>query len=228
MSALGRALMPTSLGGTVLYGIGTEFDRLVSQARQAIWGLRIMAGTRTEVAATIDDLYRVDGKAELIGGRIVPLMPTGRRPNRIAFRIVRSLDDHAEAPHQGEAYTDNMGFTVPKLSSGRESFSPDASYYLGPFPSNAMRFIKGPPTFAVEVRSENDYGEAADEKRASKRADSFEAGTLVVWDVDPEAELIYCYRREDPDVPVVFGAGQDADAEPAVHDWRMPVNRIFA
>ena len=38
---------------------------------------------------------REPGKAELIGGRIVRLMPTGRRPNRIAFQIARSLDDFA-------------------------------------------------------------------------------------------------------------------------------------
>src|SRR6476469_5080291 len=135
---------------------------------RALGELRTMAGTRTEAAATIEDLSRVDGKAELIGGRIVPLMPTGRRPNRIAFRIAKSLDDHAEATRQGEAYTDNMGFTVPRLSSGRESFSPDASYYLGPFPSNEMRFIDGPPVFAMEVRSENDYGEVAEVRLAAK------------------------------------------------------------
>jgi Uma2 family endonuclease len=77
--------------------------------------------------ATVDDLYQVEGKAELIGGSIVHLMSTGRRPNRIAGRIYRKLDDYAEAQGIGEAYTDNMGFTVPILSSGRESFSPDAS-----------------------------------------------------------------------------------------------------
>ena len=135
-----------------------------------------MAGVSTETAATIEDLYRVDGKAELIAGRIVPLMPTGRRPNRIAFRIARSLDDHAEAEHQGEVNTDNMGLTVPKLSSGRESFSPDASYYVGPFPANEMRFIPGPPTFAVEVPARTTYGDPAEERLAAKRADYFEAG----------------------------------------------------
>src|SRR4051812_7691919 len=112
-----------------------------------------MASTRTEAAATLDDLYRVAGKAELIAGRIVPLMPTGRRPNRIAFRIVKSLDSHTEETGRSETYTDNMGFAVPNPSSGRESFSPDASYYSGPFPANPMRFLEGPPTFAVEVRS---------------------------------------------------------------------------
>jgi Uma2 family endonuclease len=191
-------------------------------------GVPRMAGVRTETTATIEDLYRIDGKAELIDGRIVPLLPTGRRPNRIAFRIAKSLDDHAEATQKGEAYTDNMGFAVPKLSSGRESFSPDASYYLGPFPFNEMRFIKGPPTFAVEVRSENDYGDPAEERRAAKRADYFEAGTRVVWDVDPQAGVIRSYSQQSPDHPKVFELGQEADAEPAVHGWRMPVDRILA
>jgi len=77
----------------------------------------------TQTAATIGDLYRVEGKAELIAGRIVPLMATGRLPNRVAFRICRSLDDFAEATGRGEAYTDNMGFAVPRLSSGREQGS---------------------------------------------------------------------------------------------------------
>jgi Uma2 family endonuclease len=182
----------------------------------------------TQTAATIDDLYRVDGKAELIGGRIVHYMATGRRPNRVASRICRGLDDHAEATGRGEAYTDNIGFVVPLLTSGRESFSPDASYFLGPFPANIMRFLEGPPTFAVEVRSENDYGDAAEEAMAAKRADYFEAGTAVVWDVDPVNHRIFKYRADAPDRPEVFAPGQEADAEPAVPGWRIAVNRIFA
>src|SRR5207244_4361414 len=91
--------------------------------------------------ATLDDLYRTPEKAELIGGRIVYLMPTGRKPNRVAGRISRNLDDHAVQTRSGEAYTDNMGFAVPELPSTRESFSPSASYHRGPFPKNPMRFI---------------------------------------------------------------------------------------
>jgi Uma2 family endonuclease len=182
----------------------------------------------TQTAATLDDLYREEGKAELIAGRIVPLMATGRRPSRVALRICRSLDDYAEATGRGEAYPDNIGFAVPPLSSGRESFSPDASYFVGPFPANVMRFLEGPPTFAVEVRSENDYGDAAEEAMTAKRADYFEAGTAVVWDVDPVNDRIHKYRADAPDQPEVFVRGQEADAEPAVPGWRMSVDRIFA
>jgi Uma2 family endonuclease len=177
--------------------------------------------------ATIEDLLRTEGKAELIGGRIVHFMATGRKPNRTAFRIARSLDDHAEATGQGETYTDNMGFTVPELPSGRESFSPDVSYYVGPLPENDMRFIEGPPTLAVEVRSENDYGQAAEREMADKRADYFAAGTLVVWDVDPVAERVHVYRPADPARPATYAPGQDAEAEPAVAGWSIPVNRVF-
>ena len=178
--------------------------------------------------ATLDDLARVDGKAELIAGKIVHEMATGYEPNRVAFRIARSLDDHAEMTGHGVAFTDNMGFAIPELPSGRESFSPDASFYIGPPPSNPMRFIQGPPTFAVEVRSDSDYGPAAEKLMATKRADYFLAGTLVVWDVDLIGRCVRKYRADSPDQPGVFFQGEQADAEPAVPGWRLPVDRVFS
>jgi len=181
-----------------------------------------------QARATLDDLYRTPGKAELIGGRIVQHMATGYKPSRVAARIYRSLDDHAQQSGKGEAFTDNTGFAVPELASGRESFSPDASYYAGPKPANPMRFLEGPPTFAAEVRSENDYDAAAQAEMADKRADYFAAGTQVVWDVDPLAECIHVYKGSDPGQPTTCGRGQTAEAEPAVPGWRVAVDWLFA
>jgi hypothetical protein len=48
----------------------------------------------TAAQATLDDLYREEGKAELIGGRIVRFMATGFKPGRIGGRIFASLDAH--------------------------------------------------------------------------------------------------------------------------------------
>lgn len=180
-----------------------------------------------QVKATLDDLYRTPEKAELVGGRIVTFMPTGRKPGRVGGRIYRSLDDYASA-NGGEAFPDNVGFTVPLLPSGRESFAPDASYHKGPFPADPMRFIEGAPTFAVEVRSDNDYGSAAELEMAEKRADYFQAGTLVVWDVDTVAETIHVYRATDPDHPLTFHRGAIANAEPAAPGWQIAVDSIFA
>src|SRR4051794_7831691 len=123
--------------------------------------------------ATLADLAREPGKAELIGGRIVHQMPTGLRPNLVAGRIYRSLADHVDATGRGVALTDNMGFAVAELPSGRESFSPDVAYFDEPFSAADMRFIQGAPTFAVEGRSEGDYGPAAEIALSAKRADYF-------------------------------------------------------
>ncbi len=181
----------------------------------------------TEVRETLDDLYRVEGKAELIGGKVVKFMASGDRPSEIALEIAISLRGHVKATGRGIARADGLGFAVPELSSGRESFEPDASYHDGPLPANRMRFIEGPPTFAVEVRSENDYSPSAQREMAAKRADYFEAGTLVVWDVDAVAELVHAYRRDEPGRPRTFARGQVADAEPAVPAWTMAVEEVF-
>ena len=178
--------------------------------------------------ATLEDLARFDGKAELIGGRIVPLSPTGYRPGRVAARIYRSLSDHGEATGRGEGFADNHGFAVARLTSGRQSFSPDAAFLLGPVPEEPMRFIPKPPTLAVEVRSENDDSPSAETVIAAKRDDFLEAGTLVVWDVDPIAETVTVDRAGASTPPIPFRKGQEADAEPAVPGWRVSLDWIFA
>jgi Uma2 family endonuclease len=176
--------------------------------------------------ATLDDLAQVEGKAELINGRIVPLMPTGHLPNQIAGEIFFCLKLHVKATGRGTVYTDSMGFAVPRLRSGRQSFSPDVAYYEGPIPSNPMRFVNGPPTFAVEVRSEGDHGPAAEAEMAAKRSDYFEAGTIVVWDVDPRERVVCSYTADRRAEPIVFRTGEVADAEPAVPGWRMAVDEM--
>jgi Uma2 family endonuclease len=179
------------------------------------------------IRETIADLLREPGKAELIGGRIVRFMPTGYLPSIIAGRIYRRLADYTDTTGHGVVFGDGIGYTVPELPSGRESFSPDTSYYTGPPPADPMRFVEGPPDFAVEVRSEGDYGPAAEAEMAAKRADYFAAGTLVVWDVDPLAREVHVYRAGATDQPAVYGRGQDAEAEPAVTGWRVAVDWLM-
>ncbi len=183
--------------------------------------------TITPPRATLDDLYNVEGKAELIGGKIVRFTASGHLTSWVTGRIYRSLAAFMDQTGTGLAYGDGIGYAVPELPSGRESFSPDVSYYVGPLPANLMRFIDGPPTFAVEVRSENDYGPAKDAEYEAKRLDYFQAGTRVVWDVDPLARTVTCYRATDPATPVVFRMGDTAEAEPGVPGWQIAVDWIF-
>jgi Uma2 family endonuclease len=173
------------------------------------------------------DLAKTEGKAELIGGRIVPFMAAGIRPSRIASRIFRSLDDYTAATGHGHAFNDNLGYAVPELPSGRESFNPDASYFAGPCSETDMGFVDGPPTFAIEVRSETDYGPVAEAEIAAKRAEYFEAGTQVVWDVDPKANVIRSYTSASAGHPLVFTPGQTAHAESAAPGWTIDIGELF-
>ena len=108
----------------------------------------------------------------------------------------------------------------------RRSFSPDVAFWTrGPL---TAKFPEGAPIFAVEVRSQEDHGPAAERAMAAKRADYFAAGTLVVWDVDVlDQHLVRVYRRADPTKPTVYRRGEDAEAESAVPDWSMPVDDLF-
>ena len=174
--------------------------------------------------ATIEDLYRAPGKAEIVNGEIVLMSPTGAAPNYAAMEITFSLRNYCKRTKKGYPVADNAAFHV-RLPN-RKSFSPDAAYYVGKW--TGMKFFEGAPTFAVEVRSEGDYGSAAERAMAAKHADYFAAGTLVIWDVDLLSDdVVKSYRVESPERPQVFRRGEVADAEPAVPGWSMPVADLF-
>jgi Uma2 family endonuclease len=152
------------------------------------------------------------------------MAPAGDMPNRGSAKIWASLYAYERQTHAGRAYTDNAGFRVDLPQ--RQSFSPDAAWYTGP--RTGMRLLEGAPVFAAEVRSEGDYGPAAEAALARKRADYFAAGTLVVWDVDLLSDdVVRVYRAQTPERPAVHRRGEVADAEPAVPGWRLPVDDLF-
>ena len=178
----------------------------------------------TKREATVDDLYRVEGKAELVNGELVLLPMTGDAHGNAVIEIAASLHAYGRRTRRGRAFGDGVGFLVHLPN--RRSFSPDAAFYTGP-PFGA-KFIEGAPVLAVEVRSEEDYGPAAERAMAAKRADYFAAGTLVVWDVDVlRKECVRVYRAADPQTPAIYGRGETAEAEPAVPEWTFAVGDLF-
>jgi len=91
-----------------------------------------------------------------------------------------------------------------------------------------MKFFDGAPVFAVEVRSEGDYGPGAERQMAQKRADYFATGAQVVWDVVLLSDdVVRVYRASDPESATIYRRGEIAEAEPAVPGWMMAVNDLF-
>lgn len=168
-------------------------------------------------------LAHTEGRAEIVGGEVVVMSPTGDLPSSASGAIYSQLRLYAKS-HGGRAYPDNVAYIVDLPD--RKSFSPDASYYTGP--RAHMKFLPQAPDFAAEVRSEQDYGPAAERRLAAKRADYFAAGTKVVWDVDLLAEDVVRVYRSDTTTPdALYHRGQSAEAEPAVPGWTIPVDELF-
>lgn len=180
--------------------------------------------TQTSAPQLVAALYRTSGKAEIVGGEIVLMSPAGDAHNLSAGAIYVSLREYGRKTKLGRAYSDNTGFLVDL--PGRRSFSPDAAFYVGP--KTGPRFLDHAPLFAVEVRSIEEYGPAAEKAMAAKRAEYFAAGTLVVWDVDILRDgLIRAYRSTAPDEPRLYRRGDAAEAEPALPGWTFPVDALF-
>ena len=100
----------------------------------------------TKVEATIEDLYKVEGKAELVNGEIILMSPTGCRPRYAGDEIFSSLREYSKRRKFGRAIGDKTAFVVDLPH--RKSFSPDVAFYLGPL---TMKFFEGAPVFAVEA-----------------------------------------------------------------------------
>ncbi|MBC8103848.1 MAG: Uma2 family endonuclease [Cytophagales bacterium] len=165
--------------------------------------------TLTKPKATIEDLYKVEEEAEIVNGEMVRYGATGGMPGYAADEVFVSLRQYAKRTRIGVAAE------------------------AGPNPG--MKFYEGAPIFAVEVRSENDYGLNANTEIeiTAKHRDYFAAGTLTVWDVDllseEDASVIRKYTAATgSDTPAaVFARGEVADAEPAMPGWAMPVDDLF-
>src|SRR5215471_9707180 len=152
----------------------------------------------TKARATIEDLYKVSEKAEIVDGEVVRMAPTGYLPGYAGGEVFASLRQYARTTKSGIATPDNVGFRVSLPN--RASYSPDAAFYVGK--PTGMKFLDGAPVFAVEVRGEGDYGPLAERNIQRKRLDYFAAAALVVWDVDMlSPDVVKSYDATDPATP---------------------------
>jgi hypothetical protein len=67
---------------------------------------------RAKTRATIEDLCKVEGKAELVNGEIVEMPPAGDEPNVAGGEIFAHLREYVRRTGSGRAYTDGIGFHV--------------------------------------------------------------------------------------------------------------------
>jgi len=159
---------------------------------------------------------------ELLKGELIQMTPAGAKHGTIANRLDIKLGVFVQAKKLGIVCAAETGFILkrnPDTVRGADvSFISTERIPLGGPPSGYWQFA---PDLAVEVISPNDTASEVQ----TKVIEYLEAGTRLVWVVDPESKTVSSYRSLD-DVRVLTLA-DSLDGADVVPGFVMPVKELF-
>jgi Uma2 family endonuclease len=163
---------------------------------------------------TIQEFERMalDGRWELIDGEPIELSPAAGRSGWISGNVYRLLASH---------FPPETGFI---LFEDRQTVrSPDAAVVLGDRLAELPdSFVPMAPDLAVEVLSPSDRMADA----LAKVAMYLQAGTPLVWLVNPATRTVVVFRSETD--PVTLGESDTLDGGDVLPGFSVPVAEIFA
>ncbi len=175
--------------------------------------------------------YELPGKrVELVRGKLLVHEPAGFPHGALTLRIGIALGNHLArereqqgwAQSRGRLATADPGFTLARNPDTVRA--PDVAYvsrerYAGPMPDGFPEFA---PDLAVEVRSPSDRAGA----ELAKVGDWLEAGTVMVWSVDPAREQVVVYRADGS--VSVLGASDELTGEALLPGFTLSLSELFA
>ena len=175
--------------------------------------------TVEEFMAMPDDGRRV----ELVCGEVQELAPSFAVAATVASNVVGLLILHVLPRRLGRIFSDGTTFAlVPYRHSAR---SPDVGFIraerlpAGGFPPRQP--VRIPPDLAVEVLSPSETRKILEGKLADYR----EAGTPLVWVLDPDARTVEVRPLDAPSY--TLGEGDTLTGAPVLPDFRCPVAELF-
>ena len=188
---------------------------------------RILWTPRPGTATEADLMhFRVAGngrRLELVDGVLME-KPMGARESYLAFTLMYFLGAYQRSHNIGVfGAPDAIMRLRPELLR-----IPDIHFTSwANLPSDAahMRPVADyPPDLAVEILSESDRPGMM----ARKRREYFNAGTRVVWVVDPLARLLAVYADPaDPDAHTTLTAADTLTGEPVLPGFALPLAELF-
>jgi len=173
-----------------------------------------------------DDLLRMtpdeeDHHYELDEGELILVAPTGPLHGSIESRMDRRLGTFVESNKLGEVLCGDVGFKLGDYTVR----APDVAFLIRdrlqrtPFPKDG--FYDGAPDLAVEVLSP---GDSAGE--VLRKAGRFiEAGTRLVWIVDPRRRTVTICRSNGPFA--IVGPEGNLDGEDVLPGFSCLVSELF-
>ena len=175
---------------------------------------------------TADDLERMeldDRRVELIGGTLVEMTPTGERHSDVGAGFVARLWLHAVPSGLGRVYGADAGFVL--FADPHLVRVPDAAFVRAdrlPPDAERDRFLRLAPDLVVEVVSPSDRPAAV----TAKAMLWLDAGTRLVWVVDPCARTVTAYGPDRS--PLVLREGDVLDGGEVLPGFRLAVADLFA
>ena len=172
---------------------------------------------------TADELLRLNlpGKrTELVQGRLVVREPAGYHHGTVAADLAFRLTSHVVAHDLGRILAAETGFTLAR--SPDTVRAPDIAFIAKeriPSPPPAG-FAELAPDLVVEVLSPDDRpGQIL-----AKVADWLQAGTLLVWVIDPARRLARVYRGDGSESSL--GPDDALDGEDVVPGFRCRLGEL--
>jgi Uma2 family endonuclease len=150
-----------------------------------------------DILLTIDEFSRLpeDGfRTELVRGRVVREPPAGMDHGRLASRIDYLITSFVDRHALGDVFSADTGFVL--FEQPPTVRAPDVAFVSRdrlPPPEESVGFGRLAPDLAVEVVSPSNTAAAV----LDKVADYLEAGTRLVWIVEPTRRNVTEYRSRN-------------------------------
>ena len=162
-----------------------------------------------------------DKRTELVRGVLVVREPAGYNHGRVTAQLIGRLWSHVERTAAGQLLGAETGFTL--FRDPDTVRAPDIAFvHRDRLPDPASRgFVDLAPDLVVEVLSPDDRpGETL-----GKVSDWLQAGTRLVWVIDPERRVARVYRAAGSEASVTEAG--ELSGEDVLPDFRCPLASIL-
>ena len=157
----------------------------------------------------------IDGY-EYVKGELVPMSPPTRIHSKVSVKVIRYLDRYVDENQLGEVHVE-ANFQV-----GERVLKPDVAFVSTPrLDGDENTGFPIPPDLAIEVVSPTDV-----QWRIVDKAFTYlNAGTRLVWVLDPRSQTVTVYRSQRDMVLLTYE--DTLTGENVVSGFTCPVAQLF-
>ncbi len=183
-----------------------------------------MATVDTKVRLTPDELLSLPGadRFELVDGELLEIS-MGAESSHISIRLVMLIGAYCQLHGKGLLFGPDCGYQCFADDPNRIR-RPDVSFVSGGRLPNDLPpkgFIRIPPDLAAEVVSPGDSA-----YEVGRKAEEYlEAGTPLVWIINPDARTVLVYRADGS----IIGLRENDEltGDPVLPGFRCRVSDLF-